>query len=124
MQSHHIWIGSSSDSFHGDNLHKLSSNWASSFALSDGYPAQCAIKAQTRLCYTTKPMCAGMKEGRKEAGQASRKLHNQAHVCRKEGRKQGSKQARHTSRKKKFNGRICISTYYKLEHVVHKKIIC
>jgi hypothetical protein len=32
-------------------------------------------------------------EGRKEARQASRKLHNQAHVCRKEGRKEASKQA-------------------------------
>jgi len=92
MQSHHIWIGSSSDSFHGDNPHKLSSNWASSYALSDGYPAQHVIKAQTRLCYTTKPMCAGMKEGRKQGKQASRKLHNQAHVCRKEGRKEASKQ--------------------------------
>jgi hypothetical protein len=114
MQSHHIWIGSSSDSFHGDNPHKLSSNWASSYALSDGYPAQHVIKAQTRLCYTTKPMCAGMKQG-KQAGNYTTKP-----MC--AGRKEGSKQAGKAH--KQENGRICISTYYKLEHVVHKKIIC
>ncbi len=123
MQSHHIWIGSSSDSFHGDNPHKLSSNWASSYALSNGYPAQHVIKAQTRLCYTTKPMCAGMKEGRKQGKQAGNYTTKPMCAGRKEGSKQASKQARHTSRKKKFNGRICISTYCKLEHV-HKKIIC
>ncbi len=92
MQSHHIWIGSSSDSFHGDNLHKLSSNWASSFALSDGYPAQCAIKAQTRLCYTTKPMCAGMKEGRKQGKQAGNYTTRPMCAGRKEGSKEASRQ--------------------------------
>ncbi len=88
--------------------------WVSSTACNKG-TNQTLLHNQAHVCRN---------EGRKEARQTSKQETTQPSPCVQEGRKQASKQASHKSRKKKFNGRICISTYYKLEHVVHKKIIC